>query len=216
MRIAAALLIAMAVPGANAAAATLTDAKVGFSADRVLIVDGQTWRGKMWNMPGEERHEQNLNGIPSVFILKADNPINDAVLPQLHTVVQFVLPEIRLIGVSGLVKHAVGHDTVEGLSTTRYAIEATVPEGHGAGTLWLSDDGIPLKMTGTFTDKKGKVANVQWALTNVKIGPQPKSLFEPPGNFSKLPAEAIAPLLGLRLKGGSQPGPNLGLDWAVK
>jgi hypothetical protein len=35
----------------------------------------------------------------------------------------------------------------------------------------------------------------------VKLGPQPGALFEPPRDFAKLPAEAIAPLLGLQIKG---------------
>jgi len=35
---------------------------------------------------------------------------------------------------------------------------------------------------------------------HVKIGPQAAALFEPPEGYSKLPPEAIAPLLGLRLK----------------
>jgi len=32
------------------------------------------------------------------------------------------------------------------------------------------------------------------------MGPQPASLFEAPRDFTKLPPEAIAPLLGLKLK----------------
>jgi len=38
-------------------------------------------------------------------------------------------------------------------------------------------------------------------LNNVHVGPQPGSLFEAPHDFTKLPAEAIVPLLGLQLKG---------------
>src|SRR5690349_20238468 len=115
MRAAAALSIAIAVAAGGADAATLCDAKIGFSADRTLVVAGQTFHGRMLNMPGEERHEQNLNGIPAVFILKSDSPLGNAVLPALHTVVQFVIPpEFRMLGMSRLAKHAAGHDSVNG------------------------------------------------------------------------------------------------------
>jgi hypothetical protein len=66
--------------------------------------------------------------------------------------------------------------------------------------LWLSRDGIPMKLAGSFTATNGKVSTIRWELDHVKIGPQAAALFEPPEGYSKLPPEAIAPLLGLRLK----------------
>jgi hypothetical protein len=193
----------LAVSAVSAAsAATLSDAKVGFSADRTLVINGKAYQGKMWTMPGRERHEQNLNGIPAAFILSADKPIAEAVLPQLHTVVQFVVPpEFHLLGDPKMTKHPAGHETVNGIATTKYDVDETVPEGHGTGSLWLSAEGIPMKMAGTFTASNGKVATLRWELNHVKTGPQPDSLFQSPAGFSKLSAEAVLPLLNLRLKG---------------
>lgn len=188
--------------GARASAATLSDAKIGFSADRILVVNGKTYLGHMWNMPGMERHEQDINGIPAVFVLRTDTPIGDVVLPQLHTVVQFVMPpELRVLADPRLTRHPVGHETINGVTTTKYAVDETVPEGHGIGAIWISAQGIPMKLAGSFTRVNSKVVNLLWELNHVKVGPQPGSLFEAPAKFSKLPAEAVAPLLGLRLKG---------------
>jgi hypothetical protein len=202
MRAVLTALLLATLTGMQAWAATLSDAKVGFSADRVLVVNGKPYRGKMWNMPGKERHEQDLNGIPAVFVLRSDTPIGDVVLPKLHTTVEFVMPpELRLFDDPRLVRKPVGHETVNGIATTKYDVEVTVPEGHGNGNLWLSSDNIPMKLDGTFTRASGRVATLHWELTHVHVGTQPGSLFEPPAGFSKLPAEAIAPLLGLRLGG---------------
>lgn len=197
-----ALVLAASLP---ASAMTLGEARVGFSADRTLIVDGKTYQGKMWTMPGEERHEQNLNGIPAAFVLHAGTPIADLVLPQLHTVVEFLLPpELHLFADPRLTRKPVGHETVNGIPTTKYAIDETVPEGHGEGFLWLSDSGIPMKLDGIFTRTSGRVAHLHWELNHVKLGLQPVALFEAPQNFSKLPAEAIVPLLGLKLKSAKE------------
>jgi hypothetical protein len=57
-----------------------------------------------------------------------------------------------------------------------------------------------MRLAGSFTAANGKVSTLRWELRHVKIGPQPAALFEAPQGFSKLPPEAIAPLLGLRLK----------------
>jgi hypothetical protein len=187
---------------APACALTLGEAKVGFSADRTLMIDGKTYQGKMWTMPGAERHEQNLNGIPAAFVLRSDTPIADLVLPELHTVVEFILPpELHLFADPRLTRQPVGRETINGIATTKYAIDETVPQGHGTGFLWLSDDGIPMKLDGAFTRTSGRMAHLHWELNHVRLGPQPASLFETPHGFSKLPAEAIVPLLGLKLKG---------------
>ena len=186
----------------SAWAMTLGEAQTGFSADRTLVIDGKTYLGRVWTMPGMERHEQNLNGIPAAFVLHGDNPIANLVLPGLHTVVEFLLPpELHLFADARLTRRPVGHDAVNGIPTTKYAIDETVPEGHGEGFLWLGDKGIPMKLDGTFTRTNGRAAHLHWELDHVRFGPQPASLFEAPRGFSKLPAEAIVPLLGLKIKG---------------
>ena len=202
MRATILILVLAIVAAAPAQAATLGDAKIGFTADRTLIVNGKPYQGRIWTMPGMERHEQNLNGIPAAFVLRSDTPLAELVLPELHTVVQFLLPpELHLFADPRLTRRPVGHETINGIMTTKYAIDETVPEGHGSGFLWLSDDGIPMKLDGSFTRNSGKAATLRWELTHVRLGPQPGSLFEAPHDFAKLPAEAIVPLLGLKLKG---------------
>ena len=195
------LLLGLVLVPAAAAAGTLGDPQIGFSADRTLVFDGHRYVGKIWAMPGEERHEQAIAAFRPIFLLRADSPLAEIVLPQLKTIVEFVMPPaLRLLGGPELKKHPVGRATIDGIATVKYAIDETVPEGHAEGFLWLASGGIPMKLAGTFRGRKGKVATVRWELSHLRIGPQPARLFELPHGFSKLPAEAIAPLLGLRLK----------------
>jgi hypothetical protein len=201
MRLFRSALIALLFAPGLATAATLGEARIGFTADRTLVFDGHVYQGKIWTMPGKERHEQAIQAFRPVFLLRADNPLGEVVLPQLHTIVQFAIPpEMRLLSHPGLTKNPVGEESVNGIATTKYKIDETVPEGHASGALWLSRDGIPMRLAGSFTAMNGKVSTLRWELRHVKIGPQPAALFEAPQGFSKLPPEAIAPLLGLRLK----------------
>jgi hypothetical protein len=199
-----AILCLFLAPGA-AQAATLGDAQIGFTADRTVVVDGRSYVGKIWAMPGKERHEQAIQGFQPIFLLRTGNPLGEIVLPQLKTIVQFTLPpELRILGASEFKKHAVGEETVNGIATTKYAIDESLPEGRASGTLWLSRDGIAMRLDGNFTKQSGKVSTVRWELSHVRIGPQPASLFEAPQGYSKLPPEAIAPLLGLKLKSATR------------
>ena len=201
MRIIPALLLCLLLLPRAAPAETLGEAKIGFTADRTLVIDGRTYTGKIWAMPGKERHEQAIQAFRPVFLLRADSPHGEVVLQELKTIVDFVMPpELHIFAAPGLKKHPLGEETVNGIATTKYAIDETVPEGHATGTLWLSRDGIPMRLAGTFTRPKGKASMLRWELSHVRIGPQPAALFDAPTGFSKLPAEAVAPLLGLRLK----------------
>jgi hypothetical protein len=183
-----------------ALAETLGDARIGFNAERILTIDGRTYVGKMWHMPGRQRHEQELSALRPVFILRADSTIADAVLPQLHTIVEFVLPkELSLLADPNLTRHPVGQDAVDGIATTKYLVDEEFPGGRATGSLWLSRDGIPMKCDARFEPKAGKPSTIHWELRHVRIGNQEAALFEVPRGYVKLPPEAAAPLLGIRL-----------------
>jgi hypothetical protein len=185
---------------AHALGETLGDARVGFSAERILVVDGQRYVGRMWHMPGEQRHEQDLPAINPVFILRAGSAHGDVVLAQLHTVVEFALPkEFALLSNPDLLRRPTRQETVNGIATTKYTIEEDIPGGHIAGSLWLSRDGIPMRCDGKFEPKNGRRSTIYWELRDVKLGKQDEALFEVPHGYAKLPPEAAAPLLGMHL-----------------
>jgi hypothetical protein len=181
-------------------AETLGDARVGFSAERVLVINGRSYVGKMWHMPGEQRHEQALPAIRPVFILRADRAVVDAILPQLHTVVEFAVPkELALLGDPKLLRRPLGEDTVNGIATTKYAVDEATPSGRATGMLWLSRDGIPMKCDATYVAGNGKASTIHWELRHVEIGRQDAALFEVPQGYARLSPEAAAPLFGMRL-----------------
>jgi hypothetical protein len=180
-------------------AETIGDARVGFTAERVLILDGRSYTGRMWHMPGEQRHEQDLRAIKPVFLLHAGSSLGEVVLPQLRTVVEFVLPSgLSVLNHPDLSK-AIGQANIEGIATTQYQVDQNSPEGRATGSLWLSRDGIPMRCVGKFVSRNGKVSTIDWQLHHVKIGRQDAALFEVPRGYTKLPPEAAAPLLGMRL-----------------
>ena len=164
------------------------------------MFDGHSYIGRMWSMPGEQRHEQVLPSLEPVFILHADSTLGDILLPQLHTAVEFAMPKaLAVLGRPGLLGKAVGEESVNGVATTKYAVDKDIPEGHLSGTLWLSADGIPMRCDGSLTRRNGKVSTVHWELRNVRVGPQDAALFEVPPGYSKLSPQAASTLLGLRL-----------------
>jgi hypothetical protein len=193
------LLVPLALPAA-APAETLGDARIGFSAERILVIDGHRYVGRMWQMPGEQRHEQELQGLRPFFILHASRALGDLVLPQLHTVVEFALPRVLSILESPrLLRRPIGQQRIEGIAATEYAIDEASSEGRAQGAIWLSRDGIPMRCDATLISNRGNVARLHWELRHIALGPQPAQLFEIPKGYSRLPPEAVGPLLGLHL-----------------
>lgn len=185
-------------PGARAE--TLGDARIGFSAERVLVIDGRRFIGPMWQMPGRQRSEQALPALKPVLLLFADRKDGDILLPPLHTAIAFAPPKaFALLHAPGLLRHPASREDIDGVATTRYAVDVAAPEGRVTGSLWLSRDGIPMRADARFQAQDGKVTTIHWQLRHLKIGPQPAALFTVPRGYRLLPAEAVAPLLGLRL-----------------
>jgi hypothetical protein len=196
----ATILAAILASSASGSAGTLGDPQIGFSAERVLVFNGQSFVGRMWNMPGEQRHEQPLPRAKPVFILHADSAVSDIVLPNLRTTVEFALPRVfGALGKPDLLGSPVGSESVNGIATTKYAVDKSIPDGHLSGALWLSRDGIPMRCDGRFAARDGRISTVHWELRQVRIGRQDPALFEIPPGYTKLPPEAAAILMGLRL-----------------
>lgn len=185
-----------------AKAADLLDAPVSFSATRTVTVDGKVYTGPMFHVPGRERHEQSLLGMQEVFILDDQQSAGVLVMPAIKTMVEFPFPPLltSLLD-SSLAKSALGEEKVDDVPATKYRVEKTAPDGtRGEGFLWISRRGVLLKLAGTVTAPGGHRTAIQMALSDVREAPQAPALFTPPLGLNKLPAEALAPLLGFRLQ----------------
>jgi hypothetical protein len=197
------LAIAFALVAVTPARATgLLDAAISFSATRTVTVNGKPYTGPMFHIPGHERHEQVLLGMQEVFLLDDTQQAGQVILPALKTMIEFPFPPLlAALTDPAMRRDAVGEEKVGDIAATKYRVAQTTPDGtRGEGFLWISRRGVLLKLAGTVTAPGGHRTTIDMALSDVKEAPQNATLFEPPSGLNKLPAEALAPLLGLRLQ----------------
>jgi|SRR5690606_9009779 hypothetical protein len=194
-----ALFVLLPLP---AGAELLGDAAVPFSADRTVVVDGRRFAGRVYAVPGKQRHEQDVQGLKQVILLRSDGR-GWLLVPNLKSYVEFGwAPVLAELGEEAVLGPAVGREKVAGLETTKYRVEHTARDGTEIdGWLWRTAEGIVMKLDGTIRPKRGKPASVEMTLSNVRKAPQKGSLFELPQGFVKLPTEALQPLLGGIAKG---------------
>ena len=179
-----------------AVAAMIGDSDIAYRADRTVVFKGHRYTGPVWAVPGKQRHEQEINGLRLIVILRADTGTAAAILPDFN--VYAVFPMSRELDRS-ILGPAAGHASVDGMPAAKYRLEHTEPDGTGAsGWLWIGSHHILVKLDGEYRTASGTMVPVTAALSDIKPGPQDPSLFEIPSNMTALPVEAIAPFLGFK------------------
>ncbi len=188
-----------------AAAEILGDARVPFTADRALTVDGNSIPGKIFHTPGLQRHEVMLLGMRQTVILDARTASGWFILPFLKSYVPFTFaPAAREMDVAKLRKTRVREETVNGVPTTQYKIAERGKDGtEVSGFAWISAEGIVMRLDGTaVTPHSNKPTDFRMELSNVQRGPQDPGLFVLPDGLNKLPFEAlqgfVKPLTGVQ------------------
>jgi hypothetical protein len=195
------LALVFAIPGA-AQAAGLFDAPVSYSATRTVTVDGRRYTGKVFHVPGHERHEQVLLGMDDVFLIDDRAESGLVILPLVKTMVSFKLPALLLaLNDAAAPRQEDGGAVIDGIATKRYRIERRAPDGsHAAGFAWMSRRGVVMKLDGTVTAPHGHKTHIAMVLSHVAEAPQDQALFQPPKGLTLLPAAALEPLLGFKLQ----------------
>lgn len=183
----------------DANAALLGDASVPYSAERIVTVNGRSYSGRVFHAPGHQRHEQTIQGIDEVVLLDSRKTRGWLVLPGLKTYVEFAFPGVMAdLGDPALRRSPSGHDTVNGVLTTKYRIDHTAGDGTRAqGFVWISAQGVMMRLEGTVTRHgTGHPTAIRMELAHVQIGPQDPGLFELPPGLVKLPSGTLESLLG--------------------
>ncbi|HLZ65912.1 MAG TPA: hypothetical protein VKQ29_06750 [Aliidongia sp.] len=198
------LFLAAAFVGAHPASAQqlLGDTRVPYSADRTVVTGGKSYVGRVYATPGRQRHEQTVNGLPLVAILRADKQVAWLELPDLHVFTDFRFPAaITDYADQKQLGAPIGTESIAGLPANKYRVERQGTDGSQMfGYAWISDDGIVLKLDGTFVEPNGHETKASYELSHVERGPQPPQMFELPPRMNRLPPEAVAPLMGIKIK----------------
>lgn len=194
------LVLVFACGGSAAADATLLgDASISYRALRTVTVDGRSYSGTVCHRPGQDRHEQEIAGIPEFILLNAASSRGFVVVPGLSTYVEFAFPRLMAeLGDPRLRRAPVGQEVVNGVRTTKYRIDYTAGDGSRArGFAWVGAEGVLMRLDGT-VDRPGaaRPMAIRMELSELRPGPQDPALFELPAGFVKLSPSALAPLLG--------------------
>ncbi|MEQ1580932.1 MAG: DUF4412 domain-containing protein [Steroidobacteraceae bacterium] len=190
--------------GSFAHAAEPIPLKVEYSADYVLETADGAMRGRLNGAPGLERREDLVEGSTMVSIRRDDKKVMWMLMPS-----ERMYMEMKFGQMEGGKSRApspeeyktefteAGREEVNGMMTTKSKVIMTGADGSKMGGFWwTTDDGLLVKMD-VISVAKGEKIRMKRELTNVKIGPQPKDLFEIPAGYQSMSMGLAGGMLGL-------------------
>lgn len=165
---------------------------VAYSAIRTIDTGDQRISQRYYQQNATvHRMETELGGEQSIIIMRGDRELMWTVMPAQRMVMEFSMLDAatQLAGIPDLPEdnqwgsaQSVGRESVNGVATTRWVVRS--PPGQderSEGTLWISDEGILMRME--MYDDRGRT---RMELSELVVGPQPATLFEPPPGYQRI------------------------------
>lgn len=190
--------------GSIAHAADPIALKVEYSADYVMETAEGAMRGRLNGAPGLERREDLVEGTTMVSIRRDDKKVLWMLMPteRMYMEMKFGQMEGGKSRTPSPEEYKTemtteGREEVNGVMTTKSKVIMTGADGSKMGGFWwTTDDGLLVKMD-VISVAKGEKIRMKRELSNVKIGPQPKDLFEIPAGYQTMGMGSAGGMLGL-------------------
>jgi hypothetical protein len=187
-RLSVVLCLSLMTVAGKSVAAGLPAPSVEYSADRFVETEAGTFTGKVYSAQGKERSETDMGGMQSVMILRRDKQLGWMLMPshKMYQQMEFAQAQQQ----SGAAPDdqveisEVGSESIEGFGSTKYKV--LMKDGTAGGFIWITKDGIPVKMD-LLSKDKGRKSRITVTLKNLSIGAQDPQLFELPSGYSAMP-----------------------------
>jgi len=178
-----------ALAATTSRAGSLPVPTVEYSADRIVETEAGSFGGRVYFTRDKERLETSAGGVESVMIRRRDRATAWMLMPAqrmyreldlAHGAEQSGTPVADKVDIT-----EVGPEAVEGQPATKYKM--VMKDGSGGGFIWITADGIPVKMD--LLGKRGREkTRMTVTLRNLVVGPQDPGLFELPNDFTAMPS----------------------------
>ncbi len=175
------------------------DLNVSYDGVRVTEMDGNTLQTVERRAPQKMYTEINVSNVTGAVLMREDLNKSYILMPGMGIYREMSLNEGAMQSSSGMEFSKIkkdGRDVVNGYKTTKYKVRFKDNNGKGAGIVWVSDDGIPMKMDMLYKGKRKdeKLRMVQ-ELTELNVRPQDPSHFELPADMKPMNLGNIGAML---------------------
>jgi len=182
------------------------DLNVSYDGVRVLEFQGGQFEATERRAPGKMYTEVNMGNMTSGVILREDLNKSYLLMPSMGFYKEDSLKGGMMQANNGMEFskiEKVGREDILGFPSTKYKTKFKDNEGKGAGFMWVTDGGIPIKMDMIYSNSKFKGERISMVFTELNVREQDPAFFELPANLKPMGMSSLGDLMKM---GGTAPG----------
>jgi hypothetical protein len=165
------------------------DLNVSYDGIRVMEFRGGTIEAVERRAPGKMYSEVQVGNMTSGVILREDLEKSYLLMPSMGFYKEDSLKGGMLQASNGMEFskiEKVGREDVIGYPSTKYKTRFKDNEGKGAGLVWVTDSGVPIKMDMMYSNKDLKGERIMMQFTELNLRDQDPAVFELPPNLKPM------------------------------
>lgn len=169
-----------------------TDAS--YNATRIMETKGGSFRFKEHKAPGKTSMEMNMGGMQGTAIIREDLQKAWFVLPDMGFYREMDMRQAaqqRADRMQVSKVEEVGREEVNGFNSRKFKSRFKDSNGKAEGFMWITDDGVPIKMDMLYTSRGMKGERMQMELADLQVRAQDASHFELPEGLEPLSVGAM-------------------------
>lgn len=188
------------------------DPDVSYDGTRVMTMIGGEFEATERKAPQKMYSEFNMGNISGAFILREDLDKAYTLMPTMGMYREMSLSEGLYESGGGMEFSDIeklGEETVNGHPSTKYKARFVDKEGRGAGFIWVTHTGVPIKMDMVYSSNEEQGMRISSELVNLNLRAQDPEYFELPEGLNPMGMSGMAGLSGM-FSGGQSNGDNAG------
>jgi len=174
------------------------DLNASYDGIRLMEFQGNSFQATERRAPGKMYTEVDMGGMSTGVIVREDRNKSYMLMPSMGYYREESLKGGLMQASNGMEFRKiekVGREDVIGFPSTKYKTRFEDKDGKGAGIIWVTDSGVPIKMDMIYSNKdmKGQRYSVQF--TELHLREQDPAYFEVPENLKPMGMGSIGDLM---------------------
>ena len=174
------------------------DLNVSYDGIRVMKFQGGEFEGSERRAPGKMYFEMHIGGMTTGVILREDLEKTYTLMPSMGFYKEDSLKGGMLQSSNGMEFskiEKVGREEIIGHPSTKFNTRFKDNEGKGAGIMWVTDTGVPIKFDMMYSNRKMKGERINMVFTELNIRAQDPAFFELPANLKPMGMSSLSDMM---------------------
>ena len=165
------------------------DLNVSYDGVRIMKMKDVEIKAKEYRAPGKMLTEVNMGNMSTGILLREDLNKTYMLMHSMGMYREESLDEGIMAASNGMEFskiEEVGPENVSGFPSTKFKTRFKDNEGKGAGHIWITDSGIPIKMDMIYSSRGEKGQRIMMEFTELNVRDQDPDVFELPDELKPM------------------------------